>query len=366
VTKTPVRAGVYYSPEFSAQVFQRANGSSLWVVPIGATSVRLFDELYPRVFDKTARVTTLSAEEFAAQGVDVVIAPSFEHFDFRLGMDADSDRYSISYRMTLYSNQGVPVTSWIVFGNAQSTSTLSTTLESWINDDMTDAATKFLQGFEHNAGPALAAMTGKHGEPIAAFDLNGVTLTAKRADLPALNAKQMATLQQAGVVPLKITAQSQTRSGLVVRASDMRLRLTEGGQPIEPSSVSSVLNILEGTSQAGGVTAALTGAAFGVLVTYLEEQSNQKERELQFRAGGQSAFEDRTLSKGKEETGIVLFRLPQGTSITSGTSLTAWVVDPTIAAGGQMNISFGSGFADKETAPLPAVAVKGPVGTQLH
>jgi hypothetical protein len=109
VPKSPIRAGVYYSPQFSAQEFTRAGGSHIYVVPIGTASVRLFDDLYPRVFDKTVEMTSLSTEEFAAQSVDVVIAPSLEHFDFGIGMDSDSDRYSVSYRMTLYSGQGVPL-----------------------------------------------------------------------------------------------------------------------------------------------------------------------------------------------------------------------------------------------------------------
>src|SRR5207344_3620749 len=130
-------------------------------------------------------------------------------------------------RMTLYSSQGVPVTSWIVFGNAPSSYALSTTNGSWISDDMTDAAVKFLRGFERDAGPALAAIARNQGHQVAGLNLQGIVLTVKRADLPSLNAKQLATLDAAGVLALKITARSQAEGGVVVRGSDMRLRLKD-------------------------------------------------------------------------------------------------------------------------------------------
>jgi len=339
-TKTPIHAGVYYSPEFSKYEYARAIGPHTWVIPIGAASERLFDNLYPRVFEKTSRVSMLPTDGSTAQGVDVVIAPTLEHFDFRSGLDADSDRYSVSYRTTLYTNRGVPLASWIVFGNAPSRTMGS--IDGWIEDDMTDAAAKFLDGFERNAGPALAAIAKNPEGQAVPSDVSKVALTAKRAQLPGVDPKVVAALQEGGVVTLQVTALSQTEGGLVVRASDMRLRLTDG-QVLEPSSVSSVLGILEHTSQAGGVVAALTNAPFGVLTMYLEERSKQNERELQFRAGGQSLFEDRTLSKGKQEAGIVLFHMTKGkgTTAADGATLSIWVVDPPAGNGALITLAAG-------------------------
>jgi len=355
--KSPVHAGIYYSPQFSSLEDTRTTGSHIWVVPIGAASVRLFDDMLPRVFEKTSRVSKLSFEDLRAQGIEVVVAPTLEHFDFRTGLDADSDRYSVSYRTTLYSNRGVPVESWVVFGNAPSKTMGS--IWSWIEDDMSDAAGRFLQGFERNAGPALAAITKSSGAESTALDVHSVVMTAKQAELPGLSPKLIAALQEAGVVTLQVVAQSDTERRLVVRASDMRLLLKDG-QVIEPSSVSSVLSILEQTSQTGGAVAALIGAPFGVLTTYLEQRSNQNERELQFRTGGQSVFEDRTLSKGKQETGIVLFRLPKGVKAAETTTLTAWVVDPSSAQGTQMEGALSAVqtavLAPRQTTPSLAPA----------
>ena len=142
-TKVSAHGGIYYSPQFANQEYSRATGPHIWMVPLGASSIRLFDEIFPRVFEKTSRVSKLSGDELSAEGIGVVVKPSLEHFDFRTGMDADSDRYSVSYRTTLYSTQGVPVASWVVTGNAKSKTMW--TIESQIEDDMNDAAVKFLQ-----------------------------------------------------------------------------------------------------------------------------------------------------------------------------------------------------------------------------
>jgi hypothetical protein len=188
------------------------------------------------------------------------LSTHLEHFGFRLGLDKDSDRYSVSHRTTLYTIQGVPVASWIVLGNAPSRTMGS--VQIWIEDDMRDAATKFLQSFKREAGPALAAIAKVHGRPAVPLDVANVVLTAGRTQLPGLDPKALALLQESGVIPVRITAQSKAEGDLVVRASDMRLRLQEG-QVIEPSSVSTVLGILEKASQTGGMVAVAVGAPSG-------------------------------------------------------------------------------------------------------
>lgn len=335
-TKKPLHAGVYYSPQFANHERARvAFGSDTWIAAIGPASVKLFDELIPRVFEKTSRISQISTEELNAKGIDVVIAPSLVHFDFRLGMDSDSDQYSVSYRTTLYTNRGVPAASWIVVGKEREKTAYS--VSGWIENDMIDAATKYLQGFERNAGDALTAI-GKHpkGQTIP-VDPGSVVLTVRRAELPGLDPKVATALRDAGLVAIQLTAQNTTERGLVVRASDTRLRL-KGGQVVEPSTVNSVLSALDQTSQASGVAAALTGPLVGLLVGASEQRSQQKERETQFGAVSQALFLDRSLSRGKEETGIVPFLVPKGTATAEGMALTVWVVDPGSAEGAQVEV----------------------------
>jgi hypothetical protein len=332
-TKIPIHAGVFYSQQFSDQEYTRITGAHIWKVPIGANSVRLFDDMLPRVFEKTSRVSKLYGDELSAKGISVIVAPSLEHFDFRTGMDADSNRYSVSYRTTLYTTRGVPVASWIVYGNAASKTMW--TIESLIEDDMNDAAIKYLKEFNQNAGPAITAISKNAEGQTSPLDLRNIQLNAKPAELPGLDAKQVAALQEGGLMSLQVTVQSESEGGFVIRASDMRLRLIEG-QVIEPSTLSSVLNILDQTSQMGAAVAAAVGAPLGVLSDFIQQRSKQSEREAQIRSGGLSLFGDRTLSKGKKETGLVLFRLPKAIKSVGGVTLTAWVVDPATAEGKQI------------------------------
>ncbi|MFL6581476.1 MAG: hypothetical protein ACJ8G2_12105 [Burkholderiales bacterium] len=333
-TKSPVHAGIYYSPQFANQEYARKVGADTSVVKIGAASTRLFDVVLPGVFDKTARMTALSADEFRAHGVDVAIAPSLEYFDFGTAFDTDSDRFSVAYRLTLYNNQLAPLASWIVSGDKPSK---AFSVGGTIEDDMTDAAVNLLNGFEANVLPALAAIEKSKTGKSFPVDLHDVVLTAQRASFPNLKPPQIEALQKAGVVTIEVTAKSQTERIVVVRASDMRLRFKDG-QILEPSTFTSVLSTLEKTSQAGGVVAAATTPLIGLLVTAAEEQSKQAERVSQLKIGTKSLFGDRTLRTGNKETGIVFFDMPKDRQIKDEATLMVWVVDPSLAEGAQADV----------------------------
>ena len=336
-TKTTLRAGVYYSPQFANSKAVRAPANNTLIVPIGEQSVHLFNELYSRVFEATTAIRAIPSGDGATEGLDVLIAPSLEHFDFRTGLDAQSDRYSVAYRNTLYNVHGVPLASWVVFGNARKEYWSSGGLQQWIENDMNDAAVKFLQGFERETGPALAALARKGTDRSVGIDPHQIVLAVRRAELPGLTPEAKAALGEAGVVPLQFTAQNTSDRDLVVRASDMRIRLKDG-QVIAPSSPSSVLGLLERASMPAGMVAAplpVFGSAFALLTAYLEHTSKQEERELQFKSVGQSMFEDRTLAKGREQAGIVLFQFAKG-QLQENATLMAWVVDPSAAEGVQI------------------------------
>jgi len=116
-TKRPLHAGIYYSHDFLMQEHRRALGSHSAIAPIGQMSARMFDDLLSRLFRNTSRLSVVTEEEMRLKDIDVAVAVSLEHFDFRIGMDSDSDRYSVAYRITLYSPSGIPAASWVVLGN---------------------------------------------------------------------------------------------------------------------------------------------------------------------------------------------------------------------------------------------------------
>lgn len=327
-TTSPLHAGVYYSPQFANHEYVRAGlGSHIWKVRIGAASTRLFSDILPRAFRKVSRLETLSTDELRAKGVDLVIAPALEHFDFRMGMDPDRERYSVSYRITLYTNRGVPFTSWVVKGNGKS-DTIMWTITSLVEDDMNDAAAQFLREFEKSAGFALRIVGNKSGGQTGRPDLNDVVISAKLAILPGLEPKLAGMLKEAGVVIVQVAARSRSENTWVMRASDMRLRLNNG-ELIEPSTLDDALSALERPSHAG----AAIGGIHGVGLEIFLRQFKQAKREKLFRDGTLELFGDRTLKKENEETGIVLFCVPKGMKIADTATLTAWVVDQFSAEG---------------------------------
>ena len=342
-TKRLVHAGVYYSPQFADEHRARTTGPTTFDVPIGAASVSLFDELFSKVFIKTSRISDLSPEELTAKGVDVAVAPALEHFDFRTGFDPDSVRWSVAYRITLYSQRGVPVASWVVTGNGPE-GMLTTSIE----NDLKDAATNFLNGFEHNAGPALAAVARDREARSAAIAPREVVISASLTKLPGLDPKVVAALRKAGVVPIRVTARSTSERHLLMRASDMRLHLKNGAL-IAPSSTTSILNVLE-QDEGEAYNTWFTGVFFlgslgGIAAATADTQSHGEQREAESGVITKSLFSDRKLNNGEEKSGIVLFGLPKGTQRPESATLSAWIVDPVTADGAQVSVAI-VGFAN--------------------
>lgn len=160
---------------------------------------------------------------------------------------------------------------------------------------------------------------------------------AKAVNIPVImDAGAGASLRDAGMIAIRLTAQSTTNRKLVVRASDTRLQFKDS-LVVEPARVSAVLSILDQTSQSGAIAAGFIGP-FAHLISMSEQESQQKEREQQSMTVGRSLFLDRMLSKGKEETGIVPFLVPNGTVAAERSALTVWVVDPVSADGVKIEV----------------------------
>ena len=333
VEKLPLRAGVYYSREFAHEMRSRNVGGQTYIAPIGNASQIMFDGAFARVFAQTTQIVEITPEALAADNLDVAIEPTFEHFDFGTGFDSASGRWSVAYRITLYDRRGVPVASWIVRGNGP---------DSWltasIQNDLKDAAVKFVRGFERNARPAIAAIEAHKAGSESTVDPHGVTLSARPTELPGLAANEAETLRKDGVVVIRLTARSATARRLVIRASDTRLRLADG-RLVEPSSVSTVLNHLDELDTShGGVAAAVGGSLIGLLVAKSESDEQQAKREAKTAAVRQALFAERTLGRDAKESGVVLFQVPKDAQAVSPAALTVWIVDPPAADGAKVEV----------------------------
>jgi hypothetical protein len=336
VKKSPLHAGVYYSPQFATHDHVRKYGNANIHQNIGPASVSYFDQLLPRLFEKTSRVDSLSADELNKRGVDVVVAPSLEHFDFPLGLESYSERFGVTYRTTLYAPSGVPVSSWLVYGTANHWKMFGPQpAQIYIQQ----AGEKFVRTFEQESGPGLAAIASSRQRASEPIDVAALQLSARYTEPSRLGPNAIKQLRNDGFVFVEVNASSKTSREVLVRASDMRLRL-KSGQVIDTSPPSALLVIASRDS----TTPLVAGVAplIGILATLGTEAAasaqSDKQRALLSDAAGRSLFGERVLRQDKETYGgMVFFRLPPGTS-ADGAMLIAWAVEAGTGAGSQVEI----------------------------
>jgi hypothetical protein len=153
--RLPVAVGVHYSPEFREAMHARAKGSTKVSVPIGKGSVVLFDSVFPMLFDPAVPVASRPPLASGTQSVAAVIEPRVEAFDFTwptIALPGTSYTAEITYRFTLYSEDGTPFASWLVSGYGERPVDFEKLKTgSPVGDAsslaMKDAARKFLTGF---------------------------------------------------------------------------------------------------------------------------------------------------------------------------------------------------------------------------
>jgi hypothetical protein len=335
VKRSPLHAGVYYSPQFASYDYVRKSGRHNVSWNIGPASIGYFDQLLPRLFEKASRVETLSADELAKKGVDLVIVPSLEHFDFPLGMESYSERFGVTYRTTLYTPSGVPVSSWVVYGTANHWKMFGGHIEAYIQQ----AGAKFVQSFEQESGPGLAAIASSRQRAPEPIDVATLQLSARHTEPSRLGPNAIKQLREEGFVFVDVSATPKTSRAVVVRASDMKLRLKDG-RVIDTSPPSALLLIATRDSATPVVAGVVP--VIGILATLGTEAAasaqSDKQRALLSDAVGRSLFGERVLREDTgKESGMVFFRLPPKASADEAT-VTAWAVEPVTGAGSQVEM----------------------------
>jgi hypothetical protein len=118
VEPLPLRAGLYYTPEFSSWRHTERNAEqSSWDIGLGAANVGLFDRLAKRLFRDTARVSELPTPDNPVN-LDVIIEPAIDAFEISLPDQSKSDWYAVWIRYTLrvYGPEGELITIWKLSG----------------------------------------------------------------------------------------------------------------------------------------------------------------------------------------------------------------------------------------------------------
>jgi hypothetical protein len=337
IKKSPLHAGVYYSPQFASHDQVRKKGQGIYHMHIGPASVSYFDQLLPRIFEKTSRVETLAPDELAKKGVDLVIAPSLEHFDFPLGMESYSERFGVTYRTTLYTPRGVPASSWVVYGTADHWN-LKFFGGGHIEAYIQQAGEKFVRTFEQEGGPGLAAIASSRQRTPQPIDVAALQLSARHTEPSRLGPNTIKQLRNEGFVFVEVSATSKTSREVLVRASDMKLRL-KGGQVIDTSPPSALLLVATADSATPVVA---FGPLIGILATLGTEAAvsaeSDKQRQLLSDAVGRSLFGEQVLRQDNgTDGGMVFFRLPPGAS-ADGATVIAWAVELATGAGSQVEM----------------------------
>ncbi|HVJ10247.1 MAG TPA: hypothetical protein VNC62_01625 [Burkholderiales bacterium] len=320
-----------------APVQQSLFGHSMLDIALGPPAVEFYDQVLQQVFEKVTRVDGMDAKH-----VDVLVVPSLEHFDLPYGISALSgyraEEHGIAFRTTLYDRSGAPLASWVTQGTADHRSGMlwaSASRFNLLQAYLADARQKFLAGFEREALVALAAR--REAAP-APEDLKTVALGASVEAFPDVDAAHAARLRARGVIAVRVTARSPLERALVVRASDMRLRLADG-RMVEPAARSAMAQsrqhtfvppkptLLEAVSPLLG-DPVLNVARGEVGPVYAADSQQQ----LAYQLLASASFGERTLGPGREEQGFVFFHLAPGPQVRDA-QLTGWIVDPRCGCG---------------------------------
>lgn len=335
VNKSQLHAGLYYSPQFASYAHVRRYGEGEYHMHIGPASARYFDQLLPRVFAKVSRVEKLAADELAKKGVDVVVVPSLEHFDFPLGLEPYSERFGVAYRITLYTPLGVPLSSWVIYGTKDHWGTFGGHIEAYIQR----AGTNFVETFEKQGGPGLATVTALRQRPAQPIDVPSLQFSARHTEPVSFDASAKAQLRKAGFVFVEVEGRVKAPRALVVRASDMQLRLKDG-RMIDSSPPSALLVIAAGQT---GTPVVAGVSPFGGIIASLAMQAaasaeSDKQRGSLNRAASAEFFGERVIGQDTgQDGGVVFFRLPPGSS-ADGATVLLWALEPATAAGSQLQL----------------------------
>ena len=120
VTSLPIRAGIYFSEEFSSFRYQEAIREAGKVdIDLGRQNRRFFEQLFGAMFAEVVQVD----EPLVRDGsVDLIVAPEIDQYGFLSPAISGLNFYSASihYRMNLLTPEGDPIASWQVVGYGKS------------------------------------------------------------------------------------------------------------------------------------------------------------------------------------------------------------------------------------------------------
>lgn len=324
-TPLPIKAGVYYSPEFSNFQYERDFLDSKLAVQLGSASVRLFDRVLRVSFKEVVRLDGIPAglSPKPAQ-VDVIVEPRIEAFHQRSGFEGDSERSSVTYQLRLYDPYGLPIGVRFIRGKAARDK-----LSGWENPsnaNLRDAADKVPGALRDMWSSYQSVRTAKAGS--TPIDAARFEIQAHRAENPLQVSPDIRLpLVENGVVAISVWVRNNGVDPVLLRDHDFALVLPTG-RTLAPAPMFAILQPFERQSGASDAVAAVAGSMLGILAGMSESAEQVERRAIVINMLNEKGFRDRMLRAGESAQAIVFFIPGDDVQAFSEGDLLVWLVDP--------------------------------------
>lgn len=123
VDSLPLKVGLHYDPALTDYSYTEELPSDVsWSFTLGDVNTKLFDGAFTALFEQTVRVDDTGGTGEPYNGLNAVIEPILEAFEFSLPRQSRSEQYSvwIRYRLNVYTADGTLVTGWPISAYGQS------------------------------------------------------------------------------------------------------------------------------------------------------------------------------------------------------------------------------------------------------
>ena len=119
VEPLPIRIGVVFSEALRTfEYYEEIPQHSKWTIQLGSANVAMFEPLFSSMFREARIVPTLPLSEADRTGLDAVLQPELEKFEFDVPRNPDAKFVEVwlQYRMTLLATDGTQIAAWPVVG----------------------------------------------------------------------------------------------------------------------------------------------------------------------------------------------------------------------------------------------------------
>jgi hypothetical protein len=323
-TPLPVKAGVYYSPEFSAFQYERAFMSRILAVQLGSASVPLFDRVLSASFREVVRLDSIPAGLSPTPAeVDVIFEPRIEAFHHRVGFEGDSELASVTYQLRLYDPSGFPIGVRSIRGKAADHK-LSESYAAWSSANLRDAADKAPGALRDMWSEYRSAQTTKGGPRI---DSARFEIQARRADNPfQLTSDNLLPLTENGIVAVSVSVRNDGGDPVLIRDHDFALVLPTGRR-LTPPPPMAILQRLDRGTFGPGVGATLCPLC-SVFAGMAQSAQQVDERATTINLLREKGFRELMLKPRESAQATVFFIPTADVPAFSTADLLVWLVDP--------------------------------------